>query len=134
MELQFFGVWFMAKCLKKNLNLKQIDYARKDQILNIIAYFLFSIGNYSRTYLFLSVNNEFLSQSLTSRFRCMLSITSIFWCSDILVFFSSVLDLSTWNLFSISDALSFLRFPQGLSTPTFEKLEENEKKTQMSMV
>jgi hypothetical protein len=43
-------------------------------------------------------------------------------------YFSFVLDLSTWSLFSICDTLGFLCFLQGLSTLTFEKLQQNEKK------
>ncbi len=47
--------------------------------------------------------------------------------------FSFSLDLSTWSLFFVSDALGFMCFLQGLLVPAFEKLEENEKKIQPSL-
>jgi hypothetical protein len=46
---------------------------------------------------------------------------------------SSTLDLFTWSLFFISNALGFVCFLQGLLVLAFEKLQQNEKKTQLSL-
>jgi hypothetical protein len=47
--------------------------------------------------------------------------------------FSFALDLSTRGFFFVFDALGFLCFPQGLLALAFEKLQHNEKKTQLSL-
>jgi hypothetical protein len=47
---------------------------------------------------------------------------------------SSTLDLSIWSLFSVSYTLSFLCFLQGMLALAIEKLEDNKKKTQLSLV
>ncbi len=75
-----------------------------------------------------STDNDLSDGSLENKFQGMSLVILIFLYNDILIFFSFVLDLSTWSLFSVCDTLGFLCFLQGLSTLTFEKLQQNEKK------
>jgi len=133
-ELQLFGVQWMAKCLKENSQLKTNSLhteITKNWNYCILFYFWREIiqehTSLSR------LNNEFCNPSSVNKLCNMSSVISIFQCDGILIYFFLVLDLSTWSLFFVSNTLGFLWFLQGLLAFAFEKIKQNKKKIHLSL-
>jgi hypothetical protein len=125
----------MAKCLKRKFKLETNSFCKdRPNTWHYCIIFVFDQKLLKNIPLPLNrIMNSLVGPLQINFASCRWSL-QFFGVVTFLSISSFTLDLPTWSLFSISNALGFLCFLQGLTTPAFEKLQQWKENSTISSV